>query len=67
MFQSVLSEINRAARLMSGNLEVEEKLQLLALGNKLKSFHQIIWDQARGQDLTELENRFLPDYERVQD
>lgn len=67
VFQSVLSEINRAARLMSGNLEVEEKLQLLALGNKLKSFHQIIWDQARGQDLTELENRFLPDYERVQD
>ena len=59
IYQRVLSEMNLAAKLMSGNLEVEEKLQLLALGNKLRSFHQAIWDQARGQELAELESRFL--------
>lgn len=59
IYDQVLEQMNRAARITSGNLAVEEKLQMLALSNKLKSFHQPIWDMGRSLELEELEERFF--------
>jgi DNA-binding MarR family transcriptional regulator len=57
LYLSALEGINKAAHLLCGDLEEEEKLHLLALLRKLNAFHQPIWDQERGKDLEELENR----------
>ncbi|MCB9283491.1 MAG: winged helix DNA-binding protein [Lewinellaceae bacterium] len=59
IYDQVLEQMNRAARITSGNLAVEEKLQMLALSNKLKSFHQPIWDMGRSLEFEELEERFF--------
>ena len=59
IYNQVQESIKQSARITSGNLTVEEKLQLLALCNKLKSFHQPIWDTARNLEFNELEERFF--------
>jgi DNA-binding MarR family transcriptional regulator len=56
LYFSALEGINKAAHLLCGDLEEEEKLHMLALLRKLNTFHQPIWDHERGKDLEELEN-----------
>jgi DNA-binding MarR family transcriptional regulator len=59
LYESMLDDMNRAARIMAGDLSEQEKLGLLALTHKLLAFHQPIWDQARGSDLEAIETQFL--------
>lgn len=57
LYFSSLEGINKAAHILGGNLEEDEKLRLLGLLRKLNAFHQPIWDNERGKDLDELESR----------
>jgi len=57
IYFSALDGVNKAAHILGGDLAEEEKLWLLALLRKLNAFHHPIWDQERGKDLAELENR----------
>lgn len=54
LYFSALGGINKAAQILCGNLEEDEKLRLLSLLRKLNTFHQPIWDMERGKDLEEL-------------
>lgn len=57
LYLSALEDVNKATRILCGNLEESEKLRLLALLQKLNAFHQPIWEQERGKTLGELEQR----------
>lgn len=59
IFLATLDKINRVATLMVGNLNAEEKIQLLILLNKLRKFHEPIWEKDRGTELEVLSEKYL--------
>lgn len=59
IFLSTLDKMNHVSTLTVGKLSGEEKIQLLILLNKLRKFHEPIWEKERGTDLELLLEKYF--------
>lgn len=59
VFYQALPPMQQVTRLITGNLDQEERLQFLMLAQKLLHFHRPIWEQDLGSPLEDIIGRYL--------
>jgi hypothetical protein len=52
--------MNQVAKIVGGNLTMEEKASLLPPLMKLMAFHDPIWQEDRGRDLEQIIEKYRP-------
>lgn len=59
VFLGIIEEMEKASRIVTGNLDDREKIQLLNLLQKLQQFHDPIWKRDWGLSLNEILQKYL--------
>jgi DNA-binding MarR family transcriptional regulator len=60
LLTAVVKEMNQVAKIVGGNLTMEEKASLLPPLMKLMAFHDPIWQEDRGRDLEQIIEKYRP-------